>query len=213
MIFAGPRKNCELFAADGAVRAVRWNTGAAGWPSASRGNELTGCWRRRTPWCSTPIRALRSLACCRCAMKTAPPVRKPCYGEASTASLPELAADWAGATLGIAGARPYVAVGPAPARDPYIAVSLGVGENLAKRIADPFEEELLRMLQRGPPLYVDRGAGGAEAGRVARAGVPAPVLHTGKARSPGLRPSSPAAASTWVTTPRDSMWRPPWACP
>jgi len=45
-----------------------------------------------------------------------------------------------------------------------------VGENPAKRLPDPFEEELLTLLSRsGTPLYVDRGAGGEEAERVTRA--------------------------------------------
>src|SRR6202021_3583768 len=60
------------------------------------------------------------------------------------------------------------AAAPIPA--PYIAVSLGVGENPAKRIADPFEEQLLALLAKtGLPICVDKGAGGAEAERVQRA--------------------------------------------
>jgi ADP-heptose:LPS heptosyltransferase len=51
-----------------------------------------------------------------------------------------------------------------------IAVSLGVGENPAKRIPDPFEERLLALLgEGGRPLWIDRGAGGDEAARVTRA--------------------------------------------
>jgi ADP-heptose:LPS heptosyltransferase len=52
---------------------------------------------------------------------------------------------------------------------PYIAVSLGVGENPAKRIADPFEEQLLALLATRAPLVIDKGAGGEEAARVERA--------------------------------------------
>jgi ADP-heptose:LPS heptosyltransferase len=49
-------------------------------------------------------------------------------------------------------------------------VSLGVGENQAKRLPDPFEEELLRLLAAtGAPLWIDKGAGGEEAERVERA--------------------------------------------
>lgn len=89
-------------------------------------------------------------------------------------SLPELTSDWAAETLGISGAKPYIAV--ARAKDaaltqaPYITVSLGVGENAAKRIADPFEEQLLALLAKtGLPICIDKGAGGAEAERVERA--------------------------------------------
>jgi len=53
-----------------------------------------------------------------------------------------------------------------------------VGENPAKRIADPFEAQLLAQLaETGASLCIDRGAGGEEAERVDRAillsGVPA----------------------------------------
>jgi ADP-heptose:LPS heptosyltransferase len=97
----------------------------------------------------------------------------PACPSSSDKSLPELASDWAAETLGIAGAKPYIAV--AAAKDaaptqPYIAVSLGVGENPAKRIADPFEEQLLALLAKtGSPICIDKGAGGAEAERVERA--------------------------------------------
>lgn len=49
-------------------------------------------------------------------------------------------------------------------------MSLGVGDNAAKRLPDPFEEELLRLLaSTGAEIRVDRGAGGEEAARVTRA--------------------------------------------
>ena len=45
-----------------------------------------------------------------------------------------------------------------------------MGENPAKRIADPFEEQLLALLAgTGLPLCIDKGAGGDEAERVDRA--------------------------------------------
>jgi ADP-heptose:LPS heptosyltransferase len=92
------------------------------------------------------------------------------YGAETDLSLPELAADWAEETLGVSGAKPYIAVDAAPKQAPYISVSLGVGENPAKRIADPFEEQLLAMLAKtGLPICIDKGAGGGEAARVERA--------------------------------------------
>jgi ADP-heptose:LPS heptosyltransferase len=73
-------------------------------------------------------------------------------------------------TFGGPPARPYVALPRRPMRAPYIAVSLGVGENPLKRIPDPFEEELLRLVTgTGLALSIDQGAGGEEAERVARA--------------------------------------------
>ena len=92
------------------------------------------------------------------------------YGGESDRTLPELAAAWAVETFGGSPARPYVALAHQPVRTASVAVSLGVGENPLKRIPDPFEEELLRLLAgTGLELYVDAGAGGEEAQRVAQA--------------------------------------------
>jgi len=92
------------------------------------------------------------------------------YGGASDGSLPQLAAQWAAETFGIADARPYVALADAPAHSGAIAVSLGVGENPAKRLPDPFEESLLALLSAlGSEICIDKGAGGEETARVERA--------------------------------------------
>jgi ADP-heptose:LPS heptosyltransferase len=97
------------------------------------------------------------------------------YGAESHEALPDLAARWAFTTFGIGGAKPYIAVHSS--RNDCIAVSLGVGENPAKRLPDPFESELLKLLSARGPLLIDRGAGGEERARVERAvamaGVPA----------------------------------------
>ena len=92
------------------------------------------------------------------------------YGGATDASLPQLAAAWSEETFGIAGAKPYIALADAPAHRGTIAVSLGIGENPAKRISDPFEENLLALLaESGAEICIDKGAGGEEAERVERA--------------------------------------------
>jgi ADP-heptose:LPS heptosyltransferase len=89
----------------------------------------------------------------------------------SRQSLPELAAAWARETLQVDDARPYLALVDAPAQARAgIAVSLGVGENPAKRLPDPFEEKLLALLAAtGLPVVIDKGAGGEEAARVQNA--------------------------------------------
>ncbi|HWQ56129.1 MAG TPA: glycosyltransferase family 9 protein [Bryobacteraceae bacterium] len=104
------------------------------------------------------------------------------YGGNGEESLSALARRWVAETFGIPDAAPFVAV-PEPAERADIAVSFGVGENPAKRIADPFEEELLRLLgKRGGVIWIDRGAGGEEAARVDRAisgsGVPRERIRT-----------------------------------
>jgi ADP-heptose:LPS heptosyltransferase len=93
------------------------------------------------------------------------------YGSDSDAPLGELAGRWTSETFGIEDARAYIAAPPAPGVEPPgIAVSLGVGENPAKRVRDPFEAELLaRLAATGLALLIDRGAGGEEAARVDRA--------------------------------------------
>jgi ADP-heptose:LPS heptosyltransferase len=92
------------------------------------------------------------------------------YGGASHASLPQLAAAWAEETFGVTGAKPYISLADAPAHRGAIAVSLGVGENPAKRLSDPFEENLLALLaESGAEICIDKGAGGEEAARVERA--------------------------------------------
>jgi len=102
------------------------------------------------------------------------------YGGESHEALPVLAARWAATTLGVTDAKPYIAVRHEPVVLPteYIAVSLGVGENPAKRLPDPFEPELLKLLGARHPVVIDRGAGGEERARVERAVAAAGVAPT-----------------------------------
>ncbi len=102
------------------------------------------------------------------------------YRAETTRALSQLSADWAAETFGIDGAKPWVApVGSEHDSPPYIALNLGVGENPAKRIPDPFESRLLSLLsQSGMPLYLDKGAGGEETGRVMTAANHAGVTPT-----------------------------------
>jgi ADP-heptose:LPS heptosyltransferase len=172
ILFVGPRKNYEMFAADPRIQHA---------PLAYRRGSLPdrlAVWDELKTLLSAPDSVLIDPDSRLTQLGLLPVCAEEChhlfesrsYGGATDRPLPELAAAWAAETLGVAGARPYVALGPLPQGDPYIAVSLGVGENSAKRLEDPFEEELLRVLARtGVPLWIDRGAGGEEAGRVERA--------------------------------------------
>ena len=172
VVFVGPRKNYELFAGDARVH------------HAEAAYQRGGLRQRLTVW-----EALKRLLAAPDGVAIDPDSRltqlgllpvcdeeryhlfdSRAYGGASSRSLPELAAAWAFETFGVAGARPYIALGSAAPRGAHIAVSLGVGENQAKRLPDPFEEELLRLLaSTGAPLWIDKGAGGDEAERVDRA--------------------------------------------
>jgi hypothetical protein len=102
------------------------------------------------------------------------------YGGDTLGRLPDLASRWAKEILGVDGAHPYVA--PLPGKEPRvdITVSLGVGENPAKRIEDNFEPELLGILAAtGASILVDKGASEEERSRVERALQPGMLAHDG----------------------------------
>jgi hypothetical protein len=89
------------------------------------------------------------------------------YGGDGDQPLTSLAARWARETLGVE-ACAYLAPGDGPSA--ATTVSLGVGDNPRKRLADPFEWDLIHHLAtRHPDLLVDRGGGAEEAARVERA--------------------------------------------
>lgn len=83
------------------------------------------------------------------------------YGGDGIQPLAELARDWALAVTGADAAEPWLhpkfefTLGS----QPLTTLSLGVGENPAKRVEDPFEEQLVELLARKAPLVmVDAGA-------------------------------------------------------
>jgi ADP-heptose:LPS heptosyltransferase len=87
------------------------------------------------------------------------------YGGVTDAPLSELAARW----MGVPEARPRLELSREQCFYRQIAVSLGVGENPAKRLPDPFETRLLSLLRTRGTLFIDLGTGGEEAARVKRA--------------------------------------------
>jgi hypothetical protein len=94
--------------------------------------------------------------------------------------LPDIAASWVREVFGVEGAKPYIA--PLPSMEPpaEITVSLGVGENPAKRLDESFERELLRVLaETGASVLVDKGGSAEERARVERAVLPGMRTHDG----------------------------------
>ncbi|HUJ23610.1 MAG TPA: glycosyltransferase family 9 protein [Bryobacteraceae bacterium] len=94
------------------------------------------------------------------------------YGSEGDDPLPVLAARWAHETFGVEQTLPWIAPAEKTAipGTPLITMSFGVGENPAKRCSDPFEEQLVaHVAERGAFVLIDQGAGGEEAGRVAKA--------------------------------------------
>jgi ADP-heptose:LPS heptosyltransferase len=173
IVFAGPRKNFELFAGDPRLShaPVEYRRGTlterlAVWEPLKElahgsGTVVIDADSRLTQLGLLPL----------CADSRYHLFDSRAFGGSTDRSLPDLAAEWAQQTFVIADAKPYMApVGDIPQLAPtYIAVSLGVGENAAKRIGDPFENNLLRLLAGRAPVVIDTGAGGEEAARVERA--------------------------------------------
>jgi len=172
ILFTGPQKNYELFAGDPRVHhaPVAYHRGGLS-ERLAVWDELQDLFAAPDSMVIDPDSRLTQLGILPvCAEDRYYFFESRAYGGDSEATLSQLAGEWAAETLGVVEAKPYVALGTAPPSGPYIAVSFGVGENPAKRLPDPFEEELLALLSRsGTPLYIDRGAGGEEAERVTRA--------------------------------------------
>ncbi len=102
------------------------------------------------------------------------------YGGDCEDSLPVLTSRWAHEILGVENARAYVA--PLPSSEPPadITVSLGVGENSAKRIDGDFERDLLSALATtGASILVDKGGSAEERERVECAIRPGMRTHDG----------------------------------
>jgi ADP-heptose:LPS heptosyltransferase len=172
IVFVGPPKNYELFAADPRIShaPVAYRRGTLSERLAVRHDlqSLLSAEDALTIDSDSRLTQLGLLPVC--AEDRYRLFESRAYGGESTASLPQLAAQWAEETLGVADAKPYLALADKPAHRGVIAVSLGVGENPAKRLPDPFEENLLALLaEAGTEICIDKGAGGEEAARVERA--------------------------------------------
>ena len=90
------------------------------------------------------------------------------FGGDSDATLPALARLWVRQTLGVESAEPWFhpKVNHILPGHKVAAVSFGIGENPAKRVADPFEEQTLRyLLESGWQLLLDTGVPGGEEDR------------------------------------------------
>ena len=170
--FVGPRKNYELFEASEAVghldlKYLRTGTLAERMAASVQLSRLVD---RDDAIVVDPDSRLTQLGL----VPVCDPSRYYFFesrSQSAPGSLVELTAAWLGATFGVTDARPFLAAQP-PATDefPKITVSLGVGENPAKRVADPFERRLLELLAAsGRSIVIDEGAGGEETARVHKA--------------------------------------------
>jgi ADP-heptose:LPS heptosyltransferase len=171
LFFAGPRKNHELFAGDSHIRhaPVEYRRGSlrerlAAW------DDLTALAAGPDTLVIDPDSRLTQLGLLPvCDEDRYHLFESRSYGGDSERTLPDLASEWAAETFGIKGSKPFVSLPRVPQRGEHIAVSLGVGDNPSKRLPDPFEVELLRLLAAtGRGICIDMGAGGEEAARVSR---------------------------------------------
>ncbi len=167
--FTGPEKSWELFAADPRLEHLSIAYGRAGTL-----DDRLSVWPE-----------LRDAVCCDSSIIIDPDSRltqlgllpicpegdyyffeSRSYGGDGDESLPVLARRWVSETFSVVEAQTYISTG-LEAAEFTTTVSFGVGENPAKRVADPYEVELLKLLPR--PILIDKGAGGEEAERVERA--------------------------------------------
>jgi hypothetical protein len=175
IVFVGPRKNYELFEADPRVRHQ-----AA--PYARSGSLRERLKASAQLWFDDGVVLDPDSRLTQLGMIQVCPEDRYClfesrsFGGDSEARLPDLAAQWAGD--GEAG--PYVAPLPNDDRPAEITVSLGVGENPAKRLGDEFERELLRLVAAtGRSVLADLGGSEEERARVERALQPGMRTHHG----------------------------------
>ncbi|MBI3680470.1 MAG: hypothetical protein HY235_08740 [Acidobacteria bacterium] len=169
IVFAGPQKNFELFAADPRLRHLPVSYVREGSLSyrlsvfsslrdalAGPGSIVIDPDSRLTQLGLLPV----------CPEEQYFFFESRGYGEYGSEPLTSLARRWLEETFGIGGASAYIAPAEsAPAAE--ATISLGVGENPAKRIADPFERELMCELgRRSKTILADRGGSSEESIRV-----------------------------------------------
>ncbi len=165
IVFAGPRKNYELFEADPRI-AHREIAYARGGSLRDRLEASAALWFD-DGLVIDPDSRLTQLGLIRvCPDDRYRFFESRSFGGNANERLPDLAARWADDPE----ARPYVAPRSADGPPFDITVSLGVGENPAKRLDDDFERQLLQMLaETGASVLVDKGGSAAERERVERA--------------------------------------------
>ena len=167
--FAGPKKSWELFAADPRLKhlTIAYRRGGSIDDRLSIWPELRDAVCLPNSIVIDPDSRLTQLGLLPiCPEEDYYFFESRSYGAHEADVLSHLTERWVSETFGVNRARAYISIGLGGAEF-ATTVSFGVGENPAKRVADPFEAEILRRLPR--PMLIDKGAGGEEAERVERA--------------------------------------------
>ena len=168
IVFAAPAKSWELFEKDERLThaPLRYGRGAALRDRLAVFDELRALTADPDTLVLDPDSRLTQLGLLPvCAAERHHLFESRGYGGESDEALPVLTARWLGETLGVEEPVPYL--NPRFRYEagsyPLVTASLGVGENPAKRVQDPFEEELLRHLAGlEAQVMVDAGAPGSE---------------------------------------------------
>jgi ADP-heptose:LPS heptosyltransferase len=173
IIFVGPRKNYELFETDARIEHSEAPYARSG--SLQARLEASAELSFPTGLVIDPDSRLTQLGLLRvCPDENYIFFNSRAFGGDSLDRLPDLAARWAADPQ----ARPYVAPLPCSDEPADITISLGVGENPAKRIEGSFERDLLHKLA-GRNVLVDLGGTPEERARVEQALPPGMRTHSG----------------------------------
>jgi hypothetical protein len=102
------------------------------------------------------------------------------FGGNGSDRLPELASRWAQEALGVEKARAYISPRQVDTEPAEVTMSLGVGENPAKRIGGDFEMDLVSVLSAsGRSVLIDKGGSVEERARVEKLKMPGVSFHDG----------------------------------
>ncbi len=179
IVFVAPRKNYELFAGDPRIRhldAPYARTGAL----RDRLQASASLWFEDGIVLDPDSRLTQLGVISVCPEPNYFWFNSRMYGGQGNDRLPDLAARWAREVLDVEDAQPYIAPLPSDEQAAEITVSLGVGENPAKRISDNFERDLLAILVRtGCSVLVDEGGSEEESARVHAILPPGARTHRG----------------------------------
>jgi len=179
IVFVGPQKSYELFAADARVEHLPAPYARSG-ALRDRLRASANLWLEGGIVIDPDSRLSQLGLISICDERNYFRFPSRAYGIDGNDPLAKLAARWAHQVFGVEGAKPYIAP-VAPAQPPAdITISLGVGENAAKRLDDAAERELLRALAKtGASILVDKGGSPEEHERVERAVLPGMRTHDG----------------------------------
>lgn len=179
IVLVGPRKSWELFEADPRIRHLDASY-ARGGTLVERLRASAGLWMKDGIVIDPDSRLTQLGLISVCDEERYFQFESRSRGSDSDKSLPRLASEWAREVFGVEDARAYIAPQPVAGPAADITVSLGVGENPAKRLDGGFERELCRMLaETGASVLVDKGGSAEERERVERAVTAGIRTHAG----------------------------------